>query len=196
MNFIILIVEMDDLEVIPLHKSARYMLECCRLINSEWKRSETARLRSLECSCDDLPTSLVLIKDKKVIGHAKLTPIPSIKSGCFVESVVISAELRGKGFGSFLMKKAEEHCRDFLSLDAIYLSTKGQEKFYSKLGYNECGPISIYGAPSFLNVNTKTSDTRSAKQNVDKNVPVAPPLPTKIPDGKSTNTKTYMYKLL
>lgn len=184
---------MEELEVIPLHKSAKYMLECCQLINSEWKRSETARLRSLECSCDDLPTSLVLIKDRKVIGHAKLTPIPSIKSGCFVESVVISAELRGKGFGSFLMKKAEEHCRNFLNLDAIYLSTKGQEKFYSKLGYSECGPISIYGAPSFLSVNNKISDT---KQNVNKNVPVAPPLPPKIPDGRSTKTKTYMYKLL
>lgn len=49
------------------------------------------RLHSLEASCDTLPTSLVLIKNeenkcKAVIGHSKITPIPSIPDGVFVES--------------------------------------------------------------------------------------------------------------
>lgn len=49
------------------------------------------RLHSLEASCDTLPTSLVLVKNeenncKAVIGHSKITPIPSIPDGCFVES--------------------------------------------------------------------------------------------------------------
>lgn len=43
----------------------------------------------MESSCDTMPTSLVLVKDKEknsVIGHSKITPIPSIPDGCFVES--------------------------------------------------------------------------------------------------------------
>lgn len=48
------------------------------------------RLYSLEMSCDTLPTSLVLVKEeddfKKVLGHAKITPIPSIPDGGFIET--------------------------------------------------------------------------------------------------------------
>lgn len=48
------------------------------------------RLYSLEASCDTLPTSLVLVKEedssKTVLGHAKITPIPSIPDGGFIET--------------------------------------------------------------------------------------------------------------
>lgn len=44
--------------VVPIHKHPELMTQCCRLINSEWPRSEVARMRSLEASCDNLPTSL------------------------------------------------------------------------------------------------------------------------------------------
>lgn len=49
------------------------------------------RLHSLEASCDTLPTSLVLVKNEKntskvVLGHSKITPIPSMPNSCFVES--------------------------------------------------------------------------------------------------------------
>lgn len=49
------------------------------------------RLHSLETSCDTLPTSLVLIKSeenncKNVIGHSKITPIPSMPDSVFIES--------------------------------------------------------------------------------------------------------------
>jgi len=49
------------------------------------------RLHSLETSCDTLPTSLVLIKNgennyKDVVGHSKITPIPSMPDSVFVES--------------------------------------------------------------------------------------------------------------
>lgn len=139
------ILGMESLPVLPLHKYPQYMQQCCDLLNAEWKRSNTARLRSLESSCDTLPISLILIEHNKVIGHCRLSPIPSIQGSCFVESVVIDNTLRGKGYGSYLMKRSEEFCQQ-MGLKIIYLSTKGQEKFYSKLGYEICPPVNIFGA--------------------------------------------------
>lgn len=178
----------EEISVVPIHKHREYLLECCKLINDEWKRSETARLRSLESSCDYLPTNLILLKDKIVIGHVKLSLIPSMKDACFVESVVIHKKLRGQGFGSLLMKETENYCQNHLHLNIIYLSTKGQEKFYEKLGYQECEPISLYGGyfprniPKSVNVNTSG--------------PPAPPMPQNKFSLPQTQQKTYMCKLL
>lgn len=171
-----------QLEILPIHRHPEYLEACCKLINEEWKRSDTARLHSLNSSCDQLPTSLILLLDKKLIGHLKLSVIPSIKNACFVESVVIDNKLRGKGYGSYLMKKAEEHCKQILNLKSIYLSTHGQEDFYSKLGYTRCEPVSIYG--NFISKNNfeqKISPEKINKNNV-KNIigilaPVPPPPP-------------------
>lgn len=188
--------------VLPIHKHPKYLLECCHLINAEWKRSETARLRSLESSCDTLPVSLVLVKDGKVIGHAKLSPIPSIKDACFVESVVISETLRGQGFGRYLMEKAEEYCVRNLGLQWVYLSTKGQEEFYRKLGYTECEPISIYGGAPLNRFQEKlhlNNTDRCRSSHILNSVPKPPPLPNKInnvPDGNFIKPKTYMFKSL
>ncbi|CAH1163858.1 unnamed protein product [Phaedon cochleariae] len=137
--------EKVKLEVLPLHDHLEYLMDCCKIINNEWKRSDTARLHSLKSSCKELPTSLILLRDRILIGHSKLSIIPSMTNACFVESVVIDENFRGQGYGSYLMKETEEYCRNILSLDRIYLSTKGQEPFYCKLGYTECLPVSIYG---------------------------------------------------
>lgn len=184
--------------MLPLHQHPEFLFECCRLINDEWKRSETARLRSLESSCDALPVSLVLVKARSVIGHAKLSPIPSIKDGSFVESVVISRSLRGQGFGTFLMQKAEEYCSKQLGLRCIYLSTKGQEDFYRKLGYQECEPISIYGgAPVVNNLRRVETKSRVVNDNRNNNVPKPPPIPVNIvPEMSHTKSKTYMFKVV
>lgn len=144
--------EFDNLKVLLLHKHPEYLKETCDLINDEWPRSETARLTSLQASRDNLPSSLILVNDKKlVLGHCKLTPIPSIPESCFVETVVISKAFRGMKLGTYLMRKVEEHCKNNLDLSMLHLSTKGQESFYEKLGYEICMPVSIYGTrmPSY-----------------------------------------------
>lgn len=183
--------------VLPLHKYPQYLQNCCDLINSEWKRSNTARLRSLESSCDTLPVSLVLLNDTKLIGHLKLSPIPSIKEGCFVESVVIDKQLRGQGFGSVLMRQAEEYCRNVLGLSVVYLSTRGQEGFYSKLGYVECQPISIYGG--YKDNNFVVSESKNVAKCdtliLVNNAPKAPPMPG-ITNSNLTTLKTYMKKYI
>lgn len=144
----------------------------------------------LERSSDHLPTNLVLIQDKKLIGHIKLSPIPTVKDCCFAESVVIEKELRGRGFGSFLMKEAEEYCKKNLQLKTIYLSTMEKEQFYKNLGYINCQPISIYG--SYTTISTINNTT---KQDVmDTGAPKPPPL--LINNKIATNPKTYMMKNL
>lgn len=188
-----------DLKVLPLHQHIKYTQQCCDLINKEWKRSDTARLRSLECSCDNLPTCLILVQNDRVIGHLKLTPIPNRKHTCFIESVVIDDKMRGQGLGTHLMKWAEEHCRNNLNLNEIYLSTRGQEGFYRKLGYIECPPISIYGS---FTINSTTSDKTSNNNTsiISDEVfcksltPNPPPLPQNLINQNST--KTYMKKPL
>lgn len=171
---------MDLLAVVPLHKYPEYLTQCCKLINSEWKRSETARLRSLEASSDNLPTSLILLLGNQVVGHCKLSSIPSKSDACFVESVVVAKEFRGRGFGSFLMKKTEDYCKNVLRLNVIYLSTKGQEQFYSKLNYNTCEPISIYGSCSIPIKQTFDCSRLPSVNNVNRNA----------------TTKTYMNKFI
>ncbi|XP_046401740.1 N-alpha-acetyltransferase 80 isoform X2 [Ischnura elegans] len=141
--------ELQGMEVVPLHSVPHFTEQCCYLLNLEWKRSEVARLRSLEVSCDKLPTCLVLIRSynemKEVIGHSKLSRIPSIPEGCFIESVVIHPNYRRKGLGRFLMEKTEAYAKSRGCLMA-YLSTHDQQIFYGKLGYSECKPVSIYGS--------------------------------------------------
>lgn len=187
-----------DMQVLPLHEHPEFMLETCRLINEEWKRSETARLRSLESSCNNLPTCLILLQNNKVVGHAKLSVIPSIKNSCFVESVVISKNLRNKGYGTYLMKKTEEFCKNQLHLRSIHLSTKGQENFYSKLGYMKCQPISIYGCPlSHETEKIRANKEANLPELIRNNYPVPPPLPKNASTTvMNQQVKTYMCKTL
>ncbi|KAL4130914.1 hypothetical protein QTP88_008289 [Uroleucon formosanum] len=144
---------MERFEVFPLHRHKHLIKQCCAVINSEWPRSEMARLHSLESSCDTLPISLILVKKEEdnfqtVLGHSKVTPIPSIPDGGFIETVVIVNLYRGQGLGKYLMYKTEEYIKT-LGLKFAYLSTIDKQEFYSKLGYIQCHPVSIYGGYPF-----------------------------------------------
>lgn len=208
----------EQLEVLPIHRHPQFMQDCCRLINSEWKRSETARMRTLEASCDTLPTCLILVrKRKEVVGHSKLSLIPSLPGSCFVESVVIHNKHRGKGWGKFLMKGTEEYASGH-GFKLLYLSTQGQERFYSKLGYEECEPVCIYGGflpvPSLLSDKTENSELRKYQvvqlplsqrvvSSLSKSLPVVevpslpptpPPLPQPQPQVLLTSVSTSLTK--
>jgi len=155
-------IDPSKFRVIPIHRAPELMNETIQLINQEWPRSIGARMWSLESSKDSLPTCLVLtnsvpsiLSDNKsssdatptVLAHLKLTPIPSIPSACFIESVVVWKALRGQGIGKYFMSEAEKYCKIILKLDEIYLSTTDKEEFYKKVGYEPCPPVSIFGGP-------------------------------------------------
>lgn len=133
--------------VVPIHKYPELMVQCCKLINSEWPRSEVARMRSLEASCDNLPTSLVLTRDynQTVLAHLKISAVLSKPHCCFLESVVVDRRFRGQGLGKLAMRYAEDYCREFLMMDTIYLSTIDQVGFYQKLKYEKCEPVGMFG---------------------------------------------------
>lgn len=145
--------------MVPIHKHPDLQSQCCRLINAEWPRSEVARMRSLEASCDNLPTSLILTRDhnQTVLAHLKISAIHSRMRSCFIESVVVDRKFRGQGLGRLIMTYAEDYCRDFLLIETIYLSTVDQVGFYQKLDYEICAPVNLFGArsvglPNFSNL--------------------------------------------
>lgn len=75
------------IDVVPIHLNPHLINQTVELINSQWPRSRIARLNTLNSSCDQLPCCLVATKSKTetVVGHLKITPVPSDTSACFLE---------------------------------------------------------------------------------------------------------------
>ena len=70
-----------------------------KILNFEWPRSDTIRLRGLQSSSDKLPCNLVLFTRDidaraRVIGHARISKITADTSQVFIESVVVHPQLR------------------------------------------------------------------------------------------------------
>lgn len=212
----------NGLELVPIHKRPELISQCCDMINEEWPRSETYRLKTLESSCDNLPTSLALVQENNlVVGHCKLTKLPRISEACYAEVVVIDNKLRGKGLGRILMLAVEDFCKTVLQLKGIFLSTKGQEGFYEKLGYERCPPVTIYGGFEAFNepIKSKSSTASFVPSRTDLleastssvccnncsrssnlfNMPLAPPPPPPpmppTQNKTATPTKTFMKKM-
>lgn len=91
------------MEIAPVHileglDKDEAMQQCVKILNFEWPRSDTIRLRGLQSSSDKLPCHLVLFTrhcDKvQVIGHSRISKIPADTSQIFIESVVIHPQLR------------------------------------------------------------------------------------------------------
>ena len=136
------------LELIPIHADISEELksnlkdQCVAILNEEWPRSETLRYRTLDCSKESLPMCIALVQtpENVVIGHVKLSQIPSHGQAIWIESVVIHPDLRGKGIGKYLMLKTEEFCKA-KGFNTAYLCTIDKQVFYSRCGYQFCKPV-------------------------------------------------------
>lgn len=191
--------------VIPLHHRPDLIKDCCKLVNSEWPRSETARMKSLNVSCDDFPTCLILINDKdKVLGHCKISLVGRSKVSCFIESVVIDYRYRSQGLGSRLLRGVEEYVAR-KGLKNIYLKTDGQEVFYYKNGYKLCDPFKAYGINDIITASPPLGKTKFKERNADQSAgqpppPPPPPMPafqlSKFFDTRMLSQKTHMVKKL
>jgi L-amino acid N-acyltransferase YncA len=84
------------------HHYEQYRDLAIALLNDEWPQSTTIRLRRLERSCDELPTSYLLIADddNQLIGYCYLDRLFDDEQSVIVESVCIQRALRGKGLSS------------------------------------------------------------------------------------------------
>lgn len=84
-------------------------------------------------------------KPINVLGHLRLVPVPADDKACFIESMVIHHDFRGKGIGSFFIKEMEKFCEEVLHLKAIFLSTYDSGEFYMKIGFQLTSAICVYG---------------------------------------------------
>ncbi|XP_033324320.1 N-alpha-acetyltransferase 80 isoform X2 [Megalopta genalis] len=117
-----------EYSIVPLHRRPELIKDCCILLNSEWPRSETARLESLTVSCDKFPTCLILInKENRVLGHCKISLIPKLRHSCFIQSVIIDYKCRSQGLGSRLLHGAEDYVKR-RGFKNVYLTTKAFTK--------------------------------------------------------------------
>ncbi|XP_077579095.1 N-alpha-acetyltransferase 80 [Stigmatopora nigra] len=190
----------DEIHTIPIHLRPDLLLPCADLVNSEWHRSQAARVHSLQKSCPDFPTCLVLIQGPKdterTLGHARLSRVIGHIDSLFVESVVISKAERGKGYGRTLMEMTEDYAKK-RGFKRLCLTTHDKQKFYSHLGYTLSTPVQnagavaslvptemllkLFGAPNGkLNPKKQTPKVEKCKQicsNGPSSVPPPPPVP-------------------
>lgn len=125
------------MELVPLHSldgstKDDVFAQSVKILNFEWPRSETIRMRGLNSSNENLPSHLVLVQHfggkVSVIGHSRISKIPADETQVFIESVVVHPHLRGKGLGKILMLKTEEYCMK-RGFKTAYLTTHDQQIF-------------------------------------------------------------------
>jgi len=196
------------MEIIPIHalrdeEQASAMSQCVKILNCEWPRSETIRLRGLQSSSDQLPANLVLVtrvRDEiKVVGHSRISKIPADPSQVFVESVVIHPQLRGKGLGKILMLKTEEYCVN-QGFTTSFLTTHDQQIFYSRCGYKFSEAVCAFGGSSTLNIGNFIKSPPTKKPSLTIPSPSTspqsgppPPPPPGPPPPPLTNPKPNSY---
>lgn len=122
-----------------------------------------------------------------VLGHLRLVPVPADDKACFIESMVIHEEYRGKGLGSFFLSEAEKFCEQVLHLKSIFLSTYDSGEFYMKIGFQLTSAICVYGNGE---VNTVTKKIFLKK---DLNY-VEPEVPEEVHEDVYDPNKDYNYK--
>ncbi|XP_019718594.1 N-acetyltransferase 6 isoform X1 [Hippocampus comes] len=197
----------EEIHVIPIHLRPDLLLPCADLVNSEWHRSQTARVHSLQKSCPDFPICLVLLRGprnvEKVLGHARLSRVVGHGGSLFVESVVVSKAERGKGYGRTLMKKTELFAKRE-GFKRLCLTTHDKQHFYAHLGYTLSTPVQNAGSMAsfvpmemllrFSGIHNGEVNMQKQTEKVEKGNPVGstrpppppcflppPPLPSVIP---------------
>lgn len=193
-------------ELLVLHENKQYLDECADILNEEWKRSKSARLHSLEKSCDNFPTCLILLGNingvNNVVAHCRLSKVLGKPDSVFVESVVVRKDLRGKGYGKKIMLQTEQFAKR-KGITTLCLCTHDKQNFYKHLGYTFCEPVVSCGVNTdnlpegfqqiFLQDNTTgTSKNSRCKEPVSLSTnqgpsvvpaPSAPPPPLPPPPG-------------
>ncbi|XP_061590859.1 N-alpha-acetyltransferase 80 [Cololabis saira] len=139
----------ERIRAVPIHQRPDLLVPCADLVNSEWQRSQAARVHSLQKSCSEFPVCLVLLQghagSETLIGHARLSRVVGHGGSLFVESVVVSRAERGKGYGRTLMEEAECYAKR-RGFRRLHLTTHDKQHFYAHLGYVLSTPVQSSGA--------------------------------------------------
>ncbi|XP_068589108.1 N-alpha-acetyltransferase 80 [Cebidichthys violaceus] len=139
----------EKIRAVLIHRRPDLLASCADLVNSEWRRSQAARVHSLQKSCPEFPLCLVLLRGggetERLLGHARLSRVVGRSGSLFVESVVVSDAERGKGYGRTLMEEAERYAQS-RGFKRLCLTTHDKQHFYSHLGYVLSMPVQNAGA--------------------------------------------------
>ncbi|XP_045911622.1 N-alpha-acetyltransferase 80 [Micropterus dolomieu] len=139
----------QKIRAVPIHRRPDLLVPCADLVNSEWQRSQAARVHSLQKSCPEFPICLVLLQGhretERLVGHARLSRVVGHNSSLFVESVVVSRAERGKGYGRTLMEEVERYAKS-RAFKRLCLTTHDKQHFYAHLGYVLSTPVQNAGA--------------------------------------------------
>ncbi|XP_074597612.1 N-alpha-acetyltransferase 80 [Brevipalpus obovatus] len=185
------------MKIVKLHEYPNLVSKCCSILNTEWPRSEAARMQSLEKSNDNFPISLLLLQDRDgnsidscdVVGHVKLNR--ELGDIIFIESLVIRPEFRNRGLGRYFMDQVEKFL-ETLGFREIRLTTTDKVEFYQKLGYKivpgQVVPASSRSFKISLNHEQENRDQTTFSS------PAPPPLPPSVSFGSSGFIKTLMAK--
>lgn len=122
-----------------------------------------------------------------VLGHLRLVPVPADNKACFIESMVIHHDFRGKGIGSFFINAAEKFCEQVLHLKSMFLSTYDSGEFYMKIGFQLTSAICVYGNGEVNTVTKKIFLKKDLKY-------VEPEEPEEVPEDIYDPNKDYNYK--
>ncbi|XP_029135674.2 N-alpha-acetyltransferase 80 [Labrus bergylta] len=137
------------IRAVPIHRRPDLLVPCADLVNSEWQRSQAARVHSLQKSCPEFPVCLVLLQGhreaERLLGHARLSQVVGHTSCLFVESVVVSEAERGRGYGRTLMEEVERYAKS-RGFKRLCLTTHDKQHFYAHIGYVLSTPVQNAGA--------------------------------------------------
>ncbi|XP_044207384.1 N-alpha-acetyltransferase 80 [Thunnus albacares] len=139
----------EKIRVVPIHRRPDLLVPCADLVNSEWQRSQAARVHSLQKSCAEFPVCLVLLQGhretERLLGHVRLSRVVGHSGSLFVESVVVSKAERGKGYGRTLMEETERYAKS-RGFKRLCLTTHDKQHFYAHIGYVLSTPVQNAGS--------------------------------------------------
>ena len=95
--------------LVKVHNNVHLIEQCIDLLNEEWPRDKSTRLKTLRKSSDNYPICLALVDDNEnVLGFVKLSSELPFNQSVFLESLIVSKCNRSKGLGRFIMVEVEK----------------------------------------------------------------------------------------
>jgi len=169
------------LKLVKIHENDHLVEQCIALLNDEWPRDKTIRLKSLQKSSDNYPICLALVDEhENVFGFVKLSSELPFNRNIFLESLVVCKAKRSQGLGRFIMVEVEKLVKSS-SFGRITLTTIDKEPFYIKMGFSR-----VFDA---------NQSSQQTLPNSDSKHTAPPPMPSLFrASTMPANAKIFMYK--
>ncbi|XP_078109981.1 N-alpha-acetyltransferase 80 [Sander vitreus] len=179
----------ERIRAVPIYRRPDLLLPCADLVNSEWQRSQAARVHSLQKSCPEFPVCLVLLQGQReterLLGHARLSQVVGHSSSLFVESVVVSKAERGKGHGRTLMEETERYAKS-RGFKRLCLTTHDKQHFYAHIGYMLSMPVQNAGAmTAFVPMETLLRFSRMPSEEANTQKPTRTKMDAQVSQGRA-----------